>query len=368
MTTRRELMQAALGVLALGAAGACSRTATPPEDRSLDILVLGGTGFLGPHQIEPALARGHRVTMFNRGVTAAGLYGNRVETLIGNRDDRIDQGLKALAGSRRWDIVIDNSGFVGRHVRDSAELLRGRVGRYLFVSTISAYERLEEGGTISEDSPLSHAADPDDELSGYGPMKAVCDRTVSEVFGGDAIIVRPTYIVGPRDETDRFTYWIDRMARGGEVLGPPDPAKQFQWIDARDLGAWMIAMAEQGTTGVFNAAARPLPWSDILTTLATAGGQAAQVIPATVEILDELGIDQPLVLSDLPQWFITTAAAEAAGLVTRPLADTAKATLDWWRSQPAERRARTGWLTPERERHALDLLRSAGRNRPANPA
>ena len=361
-------MRAALGVLALGATAACSRTATPTADRRLDILVLGGTGFLGPHQIEPALARGHRVTMFNRGITAAGLYGERVETLIGNRDSEVGQGLKALAGTRRWDIVIDNSGFVGRHVRDSAELLHGRVGRYLFVSTISAYDLLEEGGTFSEDSPLSRAADPDDELSGYGPMKAVCDRTVRDIYGPDAIVVRPTYIVGPRDETDRFTYWVERMARGGEVLGPPDPAKQFQWIDVRDLGAWMITMAEQGTSGVFNAASRPVPWSNILNVLATAGGQDARVTPATLERLDELGIDQPLVFADLPQWFITTAAAEAAGLAIRPLADTAQGTLEWWRSQPAERRAKAGWLTPDRERQALDLLRSVERNRPANPA
>jgi 2'-hydroxyisoflavone reductase len=340
----------------LGVAGISPRAAAPRAGKPLDILVLGGTGFLGPHQIEPALARGHRVTMFNRGVTAASLYGDRVETLIGNRDDRVDQGLKSLAGTRRWDIVIDNSGFVGRHVRDSAELLHGRVGRYLFVSTISAYDLLEDGGTFNEDSPLSRAAAPDDELSGYGPMKAVCDRLVREVYGSSAVIVRPTYIVGPRDETDRFTYWIDRMARGGEVLGPPDPAKQFQWIDVRDLGNWMINLAEQGTTGVFNAASKPVPWGDILSALAVAGGKTAHVHAATVELLDELGIDQPLVLSDLPQWFIATAAAESAGLAIRPLTETAVATLEWWRGQPAERHAKTGWLTPERERQALAML------------
>lgn len=356
---RRTLIKWTLGAMAAGAVGAARFVAGPPATKPLDILVLGGTGFLGPHQIEPALARGHRVTLFNRGVTAAGLYGDRVETLIGNRDDRVDQGLKALAGTRRWDIVIDNSGFVGRHVRDSAELLHGRVGRYLFVSTISAYDLLEEGGTFSEESPLSRAAAPDDELSGYGPMKAVCDRVVREVYGDSAIIVRPTYIVGPRDETDRFTYWIDRMARGGEVLGPPDPAKQFQWIDVRDLGDWMLRMAEQGTTGVFNAASRPMAWGDILSTLATASGQVPHVHAATLKLLDELGIDQPLVLSDLEQWFISTAAAEAAGLTIRPLAETAAATLEWWRAQPAERHAKTGWLTPERERQAIETLSRA---------
>lgn len=356
---RRTLIKLALGVAAIGAAGAARFLTNSPTRKPLDILVLGGTGFLGPHQIEPALARGHRVTLFNRGITAAGLYGNRVETLIGNRDARVDQGLKALTGTRRWDIVIDNSGFIGRHVRDSAELLHGRVGRYLFVSTISAYDLLEEGGTFSEESPLSSAAAPDDELSGYGPMKAVCDRVVREVYGSAALIVRPTYIVGPRDETDRFTYWIDRMSRGGEVLGPPDPTKQFQWIDVRDLGNWMISLAEQGTTGIFNAASKPVAWGDILNALAAASGQVPHVQPATIALLDELGIDQPLVLSDLEQWFIATAAAEAAGLTIRPLAETSAATLEWWRAQPAERHAKTGWLTPERERQAIEMLSRA---------
>ena len=360
MPTRRDILQWFLGTMGVCATGIPASAASPRAETALDILVLGGTGFLGPHQIEPALARGHRVTMFNRGVTDAGLFGDRVETLIGNRDNRVDQGLKALAGTRRWDIVIDNSGFVGRHVRDSAELLHGRVGRYLFVSTISAYDLLEEGGTFSEDSPLSRAAAPDDELSGYGPMKAVCDRVVREVYGSSAVIVRPTYIVGPRDETDRFAYWIDRMSRGGEVLGPPDPAKQFQWIDVRDLGSWMIDLAERGTTGVFNAASKPMAWSRILAELAQASGQVSQMRAATVELLDELGIDQPLVLSDLPQWFIATAAAEATGLTVRPLAETALATLEWWRAQPADRHAKTGWLTPEREREALALLGRAG--------
>jgi 2'-hydroxyisoflavone reductase len=356
---RRTLIKWALGATAVGAVGAARFVLTPPTVKPLEILVLGGTGLLGPHQIEPALARGHRVTLFNRGITAAGLYGDRVETLIGNRDARVDQGLRALAGTRRWDIVIDNSGFIGRHVRDAAQLLHGRVGRYLFVSTISAYDLLEEGGTFTEDSPLSSAAAPDDELSGYGPMKAVCDRVVREVYGSSALIVRPTYIVGPRDETDRFTYWIDRMSRGGEVLGPPDPAKRFQWVDVRDLGSWMIHLAEQGTTGVFNAASKPMAWGDILSTLAATSGQVPQVHAATLEVLDEFGIDQPLVLSDLEQWYISTAAAEAAGLVIRPLADTAAATLAWWRAQPAERHAKSGWLTPEREREAIESLSRA---------
>jgi 2'-hydroxyisoflavone reductase len=354
MASRRQFLGSALGA-GFGAIMPNAFAAAPRAARPLDILILGGTGFLGPHEVEPALARGHAVTLFNRGITAAGRYGNRVETLIGDRDSRVGKGLEALAGSRRWDLVIDNSGFVPRHVRDSAMLLKGRVGRYLFVSTISAYE-LEEGGTFNEDSPLWRPDDPDNEQGGYGPMKAVCDRIVREVMGEDAIIVRPTYIVGPGDDTDRFTYWIDRLSRGGDVLGPPDPGTPFQWIDARDLGAWILQLAEQGTTGIFNAASEPRAWGQVLAELAAASGKAARIRPATEALLDELAISLPLVFPDLPAWVIGSSAARTAGLRLRPLADTARDTLAWWRSQSPQRRAASGWLTPERERQALRRL------------
>jgi 2'-hydroxyisoflavone reductase len=360
MATRRKVLQGALATLGLGATGFRALAAAERKVKPLDILVLGGTGLIGPHQIEYALARGHKVTMFNRGRTAAGLYGKRVETLLGNRDAKIDQGLKALQGRRRWDVVIDNSGYVPRHVRDSAELLQGRVGRYLYVSTISTYP-LDQGGVFNETSPLHSSPDPSDERvtnESYGPLKAACDASVREIFGAAATIVRPTYVVGPGDDTDRFTYWVDRTARGGEVLSPPNAAEMLQWIDVRDLASWMIGLAENDTAGIFNAASRPATWSEILATLATAARKSVRLRGPTQELLDLYGIELPLVATGMPPWMIGTAAAEGAGLAVRPLLATGKDTLDWWNSLPAERRANpAGWPTPQQERQALERLR-----------
>jgi 2'-hydroxyisoflavone reductase len=360
MATRRTVLQGALAALGLGTRGIHALAATPQAARKLDILVLGGTGFIGPQQIDFALARGHKVTMFNRGQSNADLYRGRVETLLGNRDARIGDGLKALAGRRRWDVVIDNSGYVPRHVRDSAELLHGRVGRYLYVSTISTYP-LDQGGVFNEDSPLHVLPEgAGEQVTGdsYGPLKAACDRTVREVFGAAATVVRPTYIVGPGDDTDRFTYWVERTARGGDVLSPPNAANVLQWIDVRDLCPWMIGLAEQGTAGVFNAASHPAPWGEILATLATAARKSVRLRGPTQELLDLFEIELPLVATDMPPWMVGTAAAEAAGLTVRPLLETARDTLAWWNALPAERRANPqGWPTPERERQALDRLR-----------
>jgi 2'-hydroxyisoflavone reductase len=360
MATRRTLLQGAFAALGLGACGMSAFAATERKAKPLDILVLGGTGFIGPHQIEYALARGHRVTMFNRGRTAAGLYANRVETLLGNRDAKIDQGLKTLQGRRRWDVVIDNSGYVPRHVRDSAELLRGRVGRYVYVSTISTYA-LDQGGVFNENSPLQALTDRGDERvtgQSYGPLKAACDQSVREIFGTAATIVRPTYVVGPGDDTDRFTYWVDRTARGGEVLSPPDASETLQWIDVRDLAAWMIGLAENDVPGIFNAASKPATWGEILGTLATAARKSVRLRGPTQELLDLYRIELPLVATGMPPWMIGTAAAEATGLAVRPLLTTGKDTLDWWNSLPAERRANpAGWPTREQERQALERLR-----------
>lgn len=359
MPSRRTVLQGALATLALGGSVAGVRAAAP-KARPLDILVLGGTGFIGPHQIELALARGHKVTMFNRGRTAAGLYGNRVETLIGNRDSKVDQGLKALEGRRRWDVVIDNSGYVPRHVRDSVELLRGRVGRYLYVSTISTYP-LEQGGVFSEGSPLQSWPDPDDERvtnESYGPLKAACDRIVRDLHGQGATVVRPTYVVGPGDDTDRFTYWVDRTSRGGDVLSPPNAAEVLQWIDVRDLAAMMIGLAENGTPGIFNVASRPAPWSEILATLATAARKSVRLRGPTPELLERFNIELPLVATDMPAWAVDTRAAESAGLSVRPLLETGRDTLEWWNSLPASRReAPEGWPTREMEQRALERLR-----------
>lgn len=366
MTTRREILQWAAALAALPcvarAAGAIERAPKP-----LDILFLGGTGFLGPHQVEYALARGHRVTLFNRGQSAAGLYGNRVEVLIGNRDANVAPGLAALTGERRWDIVIDNSGYVPRHVRDSVALLKDRVGRYVFVSTVAVYD-FTKGTNFDENSPLRPPPDPPtEEVTGasYGALKAECDRIVQAELGSKATIVRPTYVVGPGDDTDRFTYWVEQVARGGEVLGPPDPGVELQWIDVRDLCPWIVQLGERNQPGIFNASgpSKPMNWREVLQGLTPLATGPVQFRWATSEVLEKTGIRLPLVRTGLmgssPSVHFDGSKAEGAGLLYRPLGDTATATLAWWRAQTPERRAKAeGWPSQEQLSRALAMLRT----------
>jgi 2'-hydroxyisoflavone reductase len=357
MTRRDSLKWAAagLGVLATGLGRAA-------PSKPLDLLILGGTGFLGPHQVEHALARGHRITLFNRGRSGPGLYGDRVEVLIGNRDTRIDQGLKALEGTRRWDAVIDNSGYLPRHVRDSATLLNERIGRYVYVSTVAVYDP-SGGEVIDESSPLRPLPDPNlEEMSWatYGPQKAECDRVVRSVLSERATIVRPTYIVGPGDDTDRFTYWVERGAQGGDLLGPPEPKKELQWVDVRDLCPWIVSLAERNFTGVFTAAgpASAMSWEQTLNTLASGATQPAKFHWATAAVLKDLQIELPLVSPGRPSRHFANEASRKAGLDYRPLADTAKATLEWWREQPESRRAQPeGWPSREQELQAIARLK-----------
>jgi len=352
-------------MVALPVLGRAASTVAPAT-KPLDILFLGGTGFLGPHQVDYALARGHRVTLFNRGQSAPGLYGGRVEILIGNRDAQIAPGLAPLQGTRRWDVVIDNSGYVPRHVRDSIEVLKGRFGRYLYVSTVAVYD-LTKGPTFDENSPLRPAPSPGTEevtRETYGALKAECDRVVQAALGDLATIVRPIYVVGPGDDTDRFTYWVDRVARGGEVLGPPNPGSELQWVDVRDLCPWIVQLGERDQPGIFNAAgpAKATTWQEVLQGLTRLSAQPTQFRWATPAALEQSGIRLPLVNLPDPGAFVSLhfagSKAQAAGLQYRPLDETADATLTWWRAQSAERRARAeGWPTPEQEETALSLVR-----------
>ncbi len=362
MTTRREVLgwtAASLGMLASGATRAVVEAASKP----LDILFLGGTGFIGPFQVEHALARGHKVTLFNRGRSDTTLFDGKAELLIGNRDSKVDQGLSALAGDRKWDIVIDNSGYVPRHVRESVKLLKGRVGRYIYVSSVAVYE---PGVTnVLESSPLRALPDPQNEQMSwdrYGPLKAECDRIVQKELGKSATIVRPTYIVGPKDETDRFTYWVDRVARGGDVLGPPAPHNELQWVDVRDLGPWIVGLGERGATGIFNAAGptQALNWEETLVGLTWLSKDLVRFHWPTAELLKQLEIDLPLVSPGRPSRHFDNAASLGAGLNYRPLADTSAATLQWWEAQSEERRAHAeGWPAAEKERAAIEKLNAA---------
>jgi 2'-hydroxyisoflavone reductase len=337
-------------------------------DRPLRILILGGTGFTGPHQVRYALARGHQLTLFNRGRRPKDWPGE-VEELTGDREVA---DLKALEGTREWDVCIDNPTSVPHWVRDVGRVLQGRVKQYVFISSLSAYAGTETVG-MTEDAPLARYAGADvmretratliADMNLYAPLKAACEQEAEKWFPGMTTIVRPTLIVGPGDDTDRFTYWPVRLAQGGEVLAPPaeDPV---QIIDARDLAEWTIRLVEQRAIGKFNAAGpeHELSVAAMLYGIRAATTAGAKLTFVTREFLEQQGISS---WSDLPAWVpgqgdtagfsrVSIARALAAGLTFRPLATTAADTLAWFGSLPAERRAKLrAGLSAEREGAAL---------------
>jgi 2'-hydroxyisoflavone reductase len=340
MTTRREFLGASAAILGASAAGAT--VAIEPAGDRLDILFLGGTGFIGPHQVNFALARGHNVTVFNRG-RQAGMYGGKVEELVGNRDAKIDDGLKALEGKRTWDVVIDNSGYIPRHVRDSAELLKTRCRRYIYTSTLSVYD-LDKVQTVDVSSPLYAALDSSvEQVTGetYGPLKAECDRIVQQVCGDKATIVRPTYIVGPGDHTDRFTYWVERFQRGGHVLCPADPGQNIDWIDVRDLCHWMISLGESDTAGIYNGTGpgQHISREHFMWALRLSSPKKSSLHWPSRELLERTGFPTPMVASSEHSYYFDPSTSEAAGLTYRSLADTVRGTHEWWMAQSEERRA-----------------------------
>src|SRR5437773_4584057 len=241
------------------------KTPTP-----MRILILGGTGFTGPYQVKYALSRGHKVTTFNRGKTHPGELPAEVEQLVGDRNGNLD-ALK----NRQWDVVIDNPTTLPAWVRDAAQVLKGNVERYVLISTISVYADTSKG--VDENAPLAKYDGPDPyketleamKASGYktyGPLKALSEKEAEKWFPGKTLTIRPGLIVGPRDGTDRFTYWPVRVDRGGEVLAPGNPSDPVQFIDARDLAEWTIRMVENRETGIYNATgpAKPLVIGEML--------------------------------------------------------------------------------------------------------
>jgi len=316
------------------------------------LLVLGGTKFLGRHAVDAALADGHEVTIFTRGQTSPELF-PEVEHLRGDRDGK----LGSLAG-RTWDGVVDTSGYVPRVVRQSAELLRDAVARYVFVSSISVYG--DFSGAITEATPVAELEDPDTEeiLENYGALKAACERVVEEVYGDRSARIRAGLIVGPYDPTDRFTYWPRRIAAGGEVLGPGDPDAPVQFVDARDLAAWLVQLALRGPGGVFNATgpAERLTFEELLDRARTAIGSNAEIVWTDEQRVLDAGV-QPW--TELPLWLPGTdyagmaradiSRAVDAGLRFRPVEETILDTLAWDRSVPGDRPT----LSDEKERAIL---------------
>ena len=333
-----------------------------PPTRRLRLLILGGTGFIGPHQVRYALSRGHRVTLFNRGRTNPHLFPH-VETVIGDRND----DLEALRG-HKWDAVIDNSATVPRWVRQSTELLRDAVARYLYVSSTGVFYPYHTT-SIGEDGPIDTIDDPTTERVGYetyGALKALSEEVAREAFPEGHLVIRPTYIVGPGDRSDRFTYWPVRIDRGGDVLAPGDPGDATQYIDVRDLTAFMIHLLERSVTGTFNVVGQegPLSIAELLYGIRAVTTSVVRFTWVTTEFLVEQGI-QELTFWEPPQgktlgmMRIDGGKAFRHGLWVRPLAETARDTLEWFRSLDHDRQAnlRSGFA-PEREAHLLARFRA----------
>jgi len=309
------------------------------------VLLLGGPRFLGRGVADAALARGHDVTFFNRGKANPDLY-PEVERIVGDRGG----DLAGLRG-RSWDTVIDTSGYLPAAVRASAETLADS-GSYCFVSSISVYADLST--TNTEDGLLAELGDlPDDELTdeSYGPLKALCEDAVRDVFGERALVVRPGLIVGPYDPTGRFTYWPHRFARGGDVLAPAPPERMTQAIDVRDLGAWIVALCEHGVAGTFNATHPGFAWSELADACKAVSGSDTEITWVPDAFLLEREVGQWM---ELPLWIAMAGAMEAdveralgAGLTFRPLEETVRGALE-----DAETTDTAG-LAPEREAELL---------------
>ena len=375
MTTRRDYLALSAAGLAMAAAGA--RAADRPK-KKLKILILGGTGFIGPNQVRYALARGHEVTIFNRGKQKEDWPGH-VEELLG---DRNTGDLKALEG-REWDVCIDNPTTLPFWVRDAGRVLKGKVKQYIFISTISVY--------AANDTPADETAavdpykgvDPFAETQAtvaknpslYGQLKAVSEAEARKHFGEAATtIVRPGLIVGPGDETDRFSYWPVRLANPGgkwgpQVLAPGDGTDPVQFIDARDLAEWIVRLAESGTPGTFNGTGKPIAMKAFLGGVAAGVRAAPKITWVSTKFLEDHKVNA---WSDQPVWVPnegetagfhhrSIARALKAGLTYRPLPLTAGDTLAWFKTQPPERQAklRSG-LTPERETALLADWKASG--------
>jgi 2'-hydroxyisoflavone reductase len=320
----------------------------------MKLLILGGTRFLGRHLVTAALARNHEITLFNRGTHPSAAL-KSVETIFGDRNN----DLAKLQG-RRWDAVVDTSGYLPRTARASAEVLSHSVDRYVFISSLSVYADASVFG-IDETAPVAtltneqldqaNAIDSSGLVSAvtygkmYGGLKALCEQAAEEVLPNRVLIIRPGLIVGPYDYTDRFTYWVERVARGGEVLAPGRPDHYLQFIDVRDLTEWILRMIEHKETGVYNANSLPnnLTMASVLEECKVVSESDASFTWVSEEFLMQ---EKVIPWSEMPLWmpeegaphlkgfmFITCDKAVGAGLSFRPLNDTIRDVLTWRETQ-----------------------------------
>jgi len=367
-STRRELLKLGLSAAATALSPGLA-SAVGKADKPLRILILGGTGFTGPHQVRYALARGHQVTLFNRGRKPQ-RWPDDVEELLGDRDTG---DYSALQG-REWDVCIDNPTSVPVWVRDAASVLKGHIGHYVFISTISVYADTSQPN-MDEDAAVA-TYDGDDAMAEtmaglranmnlYGPLKALSEAQARQEYGEKAVtIIRPGLIVGPGDETDRFTYWPVRIARGGDVAAPGDGSDPVQFIDARDLAEWTVRMAETGTAGTFNATGPnyEMSMAAMLHGIRAGTTAGARLHWLPTSFLEKQGVQA---WSDMPVWVpgvgdsagfarVSNQRAMQCGLSFRRFSETVGDTLAWFATLPSERQSalRAG-LKTEKERDLL---------------
>jgi 2'-hydroxyisoflavone reductase len=391
-TTRRHFIQSTLAASLLsGMAGHALAQPKPdpkPESKAvpkpasgkkLNILILGGTGFLGPAIVEAAQREGHALTLFNRGQRekVKGTYFEGAEHLYGNRDpnkhadeaeDKLDDATKAksakglaevetaIKAGKTWDAVIDTSGYAPRIVKTSTTLLAPATKQYVFISTVSVYAKNDKPNE-DESAELAKIDDPTIESMGadfhnYGPLKALCEKAAEEAMPGRVTNIRPGFIVGIRDDSDRFTYWPVRTSEGGELLTPGDPKDPVQYIDVRDLAAFVLTCIKNNTRGIFNATSPSMPWGGIITACVDAAKAVSPDKPAAkpVWVPNDWLASNGLPPGSLPIYIPpdgedagfhqrSVAKAVAAGMTIRPTIQTAKEILQWWPSE-VERRVR----------------------------
>jgi nucleoside-diphosphate-sugar epimerase len=319
------------------------------------ILMIGGTRFVGRHMVEAALASGHQVTVFHRGQTGPDLFPG-VERRVGDRNGDLSE-----LGEGSWDATIDTCAYVPRHVHTLADALGDRAGHYLLVSSVSVYAAPDHAG-YDEGAALLELPDPTvEEVTNetYGGLKVLCERAAVDRFGASALLVRPTYVVGPDDYTWRFPWWVQRLARGGEVLAPGPADAPAQVIDVRDMATWTIGLLEQREAGAFHAVspAPPFSFRDQLEAIASVVAPAGTTLSWVDEdFLLAAGHDDgsfPLWSGGDPDRFVMAAdpgAALRTGLVPRPLAETVRDTWSWMQERDAT--ADLG-ITPDREAETL---------------
>lgn len=364
--SRRSFIKAGLLGGATVAASGLTESAAAAEEvepqQPLQILILGGTGFIGPHMVREALRRGHSVTLFNRGRTNNEIFPD-LETITGDRGGDLD-----MLQGRTWDAVIDNSGYVPRHVQNSAHTLAGNTSHYLYISTISVYADWAQPN--DENSPLATIEDESiEDVTGetYGPLKALCEkRAAAEISNDELTILRPTYICGPGDHTDRFSYWPVRTMKGGEMLWPGTPDHAIQIIDVRDLANFVVDCLEQRIMGTYNTVTPVGSY--------TMGDLQEESEAVTASSVDAIWVDEAFVAahqvdagSGMPIWHSSSAdeaavssvsgeRARAAGLRNRPVRETIRGLIAWWKTLPEDRTSqpRAG-LSAEREAELIAL-------------